>query len=307
MNFDVVCMGETLIDFIGNQEEKPIRETKDFHRYLGGSPTNVAMNLARLGLAVKMVSTVGNDGFGTFITSKLAQNNINIDDVKLDPQHATSVIFVSRTQNTPEFVAMRDADFRLTTDQLSDDILAKSRLFHTTCFALSKQPARDTILDRAKAAHALGAVISIDINYAPEIWPDREQALESIEQYCRLNPVVKASEDDIIRLFGESMSHQEFFDTMHGWGAKQVCLTLGKAGAKLSDGDSIKELAAIKIDKIMDATGAGDAFWSGFLFGYLKNHEPEKCMKAGLQMAAIKLQHVGRIPDYANIISSYFD
>lgn len=307
MNFDVICIGETLIDFIGNQEEKPIRKTKDYHRYLGGSPTNVAMNLARLGMSVKMVATVGKDGFGSYIIDRLAENNINIDDVKQDPDNATTVIFVNRTQHTPEFVAMRHADYNITTEQLTDQALSNSRLFHTTCFALSKKPAQQTILDRAQAASKMGAIVSIDINYAPQIWPDAQEALRCIEQYCGLHPVVKASEDDISRLFGNDMSHQDFFNTMHRWGAKQVCLTLGSKGAKLSDGKSIIQLAAVKIDKIMDATGAGDAFWSGFLFGYLKELSPEKCMKAGLQMASIKLQHVGRIPDYASVISSVFD
>jgi fructokinase len=265
------------------------------------------MNLSRLGLAVKMVATVGKDGFGSYIIKRLAKNNINVDSIKQDPDNATSVIFVNRTQHTPEFVAMRQADFNITANQLSDEVIGRSRLFHTTCFALSKQPAQDVILNRAKAAHQMGAVISIDINYAPQIWPDTKQALQCIEQYCSLQPLVKASEDDISRLFGSTMSHREFFDTMHAWGAKQVCLTLGSKGAILSDGTSINELAAIKIENIMDATGAGDAFWSGFLFGYLKGLTAQKCMKAGLQMAAIKLQHVGRIPDYASAISSIFD
>ena len=158
-----------------------------------------------------------------------------------------------------------------------------------------------------EAAKSFGATLSIDINYAPQIWPDRQEALRCIEQFCDLNPVIKASEDDITRLFGSDMSHDQFFTTMHKWGAKVVCLTLGKKGAKLSDGRIIRESEAIKINKIMDATGAGDAFWSGFLFAYLKELSLEKCMKAGLQMAAIKLQHVGRIPDYANVISSIFE
>ena len=63
-DIDILCAGETLIDFIGTQTEAPLSETKDYHRYLGGSPTNVAMNMARLGASVEMVATVGDDGFG---------------------------------------------------------------------------------------------------------------------------------------------------------------------------------------------------------------------------------------------------
>jgi len=60
-NIGIFCVGETLIDFIGHQEEARIEETKDYHRYLGGSPTNVAMNMARLGVNVCLASTIGED------------------------------------------------------------------------------------------------------------------------------------------------------------------------------------------------------------------------------------------------------
>ena len=63
------------------------------------------------------------------------------------------------------------------------------------------------------------------------------------------------------------------------------------------------QLSALKVEKIMDATGAGDAFWSGFLYGFVRGQKPENCMATALKMAAIKLQNVGRIPDYADVIS----
>ena len=58
-NIDILCVGEVLIDFIGHQKDVLINNTRDYHRYLGGSPTNVAMNSARLGLKSRMVATVG--------------------------------------------------------------------------------------------------------------------------------------------------------------------------------------------------------------------------------------------------------
>ena len=100
------------------------------------------------------------------------------------------------------------------------------------------------------------------------------------------------------------MSHKEVFMHLHSLGAKMVCFTLGKDGAKLSEkGKPEISLSALKVEKIMDATGAGDAFWSGFLFAYVKGKNREQCMEAALKMAAIKLQNVGRIPDYADVIS----
>ncbi|HAT67664.1 MAG TPA: carbohydrate kinase, partial [Flavobacteriaceae bacterium] len=75
---DIVCVGETLIDFIGEQTEEPIKNTKDYHRYLGGSPTNVAMNMARLGAHVEMIATVGKDGFGDYIVTRLKEAEVGV-------------------------------------------------------------------------------------------------------------------------------------------------------------------------------------------------------------------------------------
>ena len=79
---NILCVGETLIDFIGLQSGVTISETKDYHRYLGGSPTNVAINLARLGLNVNMVSTVGDDGFGSYAIQRLERLGVETSSIK---------------------------------------------------------------------------------------------------------------------------------------------------------------------------------------------------------------------------------
>ncbi|MFY7728555.1 MAG: PfkB family carbohydrate kinase, partial [Flavobacterium sp.] len=61
-NIDILCIGETLIDFIGNETDATLQQTSGYKRLLGGSPTNVAFNAAKLGLRAAIVSTVGNDG-----------------------------------------------------------------------------------------------------------------------------------------------------------------------------------------------------------------------------------------------------
>lgn len=301
---DIICVGETLIDFIGTQVEAPIKETKDYHRYLGGSPTNVAMNLARLGCNVTMVATVGADGFGDYILKRLQETDMETAHIAERKDLPTTVIFVNRTQHTPEFIAMRGADAEIVPSQIPDTLLSSAKIFHTTCFALSKEPARTTILEKATKAHSLGCQLSIDINYSEKIWPETSEAKKALASYVSHGAMVKVSQDDMDRLFGNGITHDEIFEQLHDWGASKVCLTLGKNGAKLSEkGASILQLSALQVDKIMDATGAGDAFWSGFLFGILKQQPSEKCMATALKMAAIKLQNVGRVPDYAEVLS----
>lgn len=303
-DISILCVGEVLIDFIGHQFDVLINNTRDYHRYLGGSPTNVAMNSARLGLNAMMVATVGNDGFGEYIFERLNNVNVHTGNIKKLKNKPTSVIFVSRSKGTPDFIPFREADSYITEDQISKSILEQTNIFHTTCFALSKEPAQSTILKKAKEAYDLGCKLSIDINYAKKLWDSKEEAIKVIKTYCSFNPLIKISEDDMLRLFGKKLPHQEIFEFFHNLGVDKVCLTLGKNGVKLSQSrKKIIVLPAIKVEKVMDTTGAGDAFWSGFLFAYIKEKPIEECLQIALKLAALKLQNVGRLPDNINILS----
>jgi len=304
-HIDILCVGETLIDFIGSQVEEPMDKTKDYHRYLGGSPTNVALNMARLGMKVQMAATVGQDGFGSYIIKRFEESEIPTDHIRRIESPNTTVIFVNRTVNTPEFIAMRGADCQIVPLQIPKQLLEQTKIFHTSCFALSRQPSRDTIIAKAEEAQKAGCQLSIDINYSEKIWPHTQEAVQVISNFCKNGPLVKVSQDDMDRLFGKGLSHEAIFDKLHDLGAKLVCLTLGKNGAKLSQsGATILEFPALKVEKIVDSTGAGDAFWSGFLFSWLQGKPNQICMETALKMAAIKLQNVGRIPDYVLEISN---
>ena len=303
-SIDILCIGEVLVDFIGHQTGVNINETRDYHRYLGGSPTNVAMNSARLGLKSVLVATVGNDAFGEYVFKRLEEVGVNTAYIKTVEGKPTSVIFVSRTESTPDFIPFREADYRITENQINKVVLESTTIFHTTCFALSKDPAQTTILKKAEEAYNLGCKLSIDLNYAKKLWDSQAVALEVIKGYCKFDPLVKISEDDMLRLFEKKLSHDEIFDFFHEAGVGIVCLTLGSEGVKLSQkGQGIIQLPAIKVDNVKDATGAGDAFWSGFLFAYIKEKPIEKCLEVALQLAALKLQNVGRLPDNINILS----
>lgn len=303
---DILCVGEVLIDFIGHQSGVQINETKDYHRYLGGSPTNVAMNCKRLGLNSKLVASVGNDGFADYIFKRFDEVGIDVSDVQKLEDYATSVIFVSRTDGTPDFIPYRMADCQISEDQIPSEVLKKTKIFHTTCFALSQRPAQEVILKKAKEAFELGCLISADLNYAQKIWPDREEAFRVIKAYCALKPYLKISEDDMFRLFGKHLPHDEIFEFLHSHGAEIICLTLGSDGVVLSQkGKDPFSLPAIKLERIVDATGAGDAFWSGFLFAHIKGKSLRECLHIALKLAALKLQNIGRLPNNINVISEF--
>lgn len=298
---DIISVGEVLIDFIGHEVNTSINRTKDYHRFLGGSPTNVAVNAARLGLKSVLVATCGQDGLGEYIVRKLKANNVITSHVRKSESEPTSVIFVSKSTGTPDFIPYREADYQIDQSQITDELLESAKIFHTTCFALSKNPARTTILESAKKAKALGAQTSIDINFSERIWPNREEAKEVLREYLSTNPLVKLSEDDCYRLFAEAKTEDYIFEYFHELGASTICLTKGKDGVVLSDKKfGMFHQKATHLDEIKDTTGAGDAFWTGFLYAQLLNRNLEDSITIAQKLAVLKLQNVGRLPEGIN-------
>jgi len=293
---DIICVGEILIDMIGDEVAENLAETKSFSKYVGGSPTNVAKNMAQLGFNSVIIASVGNDDLGKFIKKRLTDTKLNLEYVKVIKQQSTSVIKVLRLKNTPEFKPYRQADFHIETSQIPTELLENSKIFHTTCFALSKNPAQTTILQKAKEAFNKGCQLSIDLNYAKKIWGDND-VLPVLKTYCQYRPLVKLSDDDVYRIFNKNLSNQKIFDYFIGLGAKLVCLTKGKEGAFVAvKGKKIIFQPAPKVNKVVDTTGAGDAFWSGFLAGYLRELPIKERLIIANKLVAKKIQYVGGLP-----------
>jgi sugar/nucleoside kinase (ribokinase family) len=306
--FAVLSVGELLADLIGHHVSTSLLDSQDFRRYQGGSPANMAANMARLGGQVALIACVGNDNIGRYLTRQVAETGVNIDYVTADPLEPSSIVVVSRTAGTPDFVAYRHADCQIKPEQLPDSLLAQTQLFHTTCFALSRQPAQDTIIDAARRAHAAGCMVSIDANYAPTIWPDRDQAWRVLADYFASGALVKVSEDDVERLYGEKQEPERILRDFHQMGASIICLTLGPDGSLVSYDGGAKQarIPGKKLD-VVDVTGAGDAYWAGFLTAYLDGYAPGNCAHAGAALAKMKLTRQGSLPDKVDLKLIYQD
>lgn len=297
-DMQVICMGEILIDFIGSHSSPDISSTTEFKRYLGGSPANVAINLKKLGCDAALVATIGSDGLGDFLLREMESLDMTTQFIHKAGLVPTSAILVSKTADTPDFIAYREADSMILMDQIPDDVIKTAAVFHTTCFALSRNPARETILEKAKTAAASGCLLSIDLNYSQKIWPDRKEAIEVIQHYCSHQPIVKISLDDTERLYGRDFTEEELFQKLHTYGAELICLTRGGDGVRVSQkGKAIIDMPAIPLKSVVDATGAGDAFWAGFLCARLQDKTVEQCVEFALKIASVKLANIGGLPE----------
>lgn len=297
----VLSIGELLADFIGNRESENVGQTQDFRRFQGGSAANLAVNMSIIGKSAALVACVGDDSLGNFLVDRVRECGVDIQFVVKDQHAPTSVVLVTRSTATPDFVAYRAADILLRREHIPFDALAGCAIYHSTCFALSRDPAQETILEGAEIAHQMGCRLSLDVNYHPSLWEKRQRALEVIARYCRFGTLVKASLDDLARLFGDhDLDEARAIANFHEWGAQLVCLTKGKAGSIVSwqHGKHMQAVAA-RTTTVVDTTGAGDAYWAGFLSAWLDGYKPPRCALAGSYLAAMKLSKAGPLTEHA--------
>lgn len=250
-----------------------------------------------MGCRSTVVSKTGTDAFGRFIRDELEQHGVGTDYLIQDPNANTTVIFVSRTTGTPDFLALRDADYALAPDEVPEEAIARARIVHASTFALSRNPCRTAVSKALRLAHEQGKVVSLDPNYSPRIWPDYEEAQQVVRTLCRYVTVIKPSMDDASRFFGAGHTPEQYIQMFHALGPKTVILTMGKEGVLASYQGQIVGHVPVRPVEVVDATGAGDAFWAGFLVAELDGRPLEECVLFAREIAELKMATVGPLAD----------
>ncbi len=289
---DALIVGEALVDLISTEPAASLKAAHTFTRYAGGSPANLANNLARLGKRVALAARVGDDAFGHFLLEALRGSGVVEDYVRADRRFHTSLVAVTRTAGTPDFDVFREADYQLTPEDVPLAAAERARLLHASSWPLSREPARSLVEALFVRAQAAGKWISLDPNYSPKVWPHPEEARAVMQHFMRYATLTKPSLDDAERLLGPGLTPEAYLERFHAMGPRAVVLTMGAQGMWLSvDGERLF-LAAQPVE-VRDATGAGDAFWAGFLTALLEGHAWETCLRFAREVVGLKLRTVG--------------
>ncbi|KXS47277.1 MAG: fructokinase, partial [Halanaerobium sp. T82-1] len=273
----------------------------------GGSPANVLVNMQRLENKTAFISRVGKDEFGEYLTEILEKEGVNLDCLQHDQEEGTPIIFVNKSKETPSWLAYRGADINIEITEKIYNKIDNSSVFFTGSFILSKNPARANAIKAVEHAVKKNKLFAFDPSFRAILWPEGNKGSEIIRELLAQADFIKPSLDDAYHLYGQD--HPEnYLKKYHNNGAKIVILTLGKDGLLLSDGKNEPVHIPVFSEKVVDVTGAGDSFWSGFLTGILKGLPIIEAAKLGNAVAAFKIQGVGAlssVPPLMEIISYY--
>lgn len=293
---DIFCAGELLVDFTTAEFVRTPDEATLFRRLPGGSPANLSMNMARLGKKAMLAATVGSDEMGNVLKNYVARLGVDVSCVA-QVEEPTTLFLDIRTASGTGLQTYRTADHLLSIRQFPYNRFDDVSIFYTTCFAMSKMPAQQVLLQASERAHRAGMRLSMDVNYSEKIWPERRDAQRIVGEYCRMGGIIKISDSDYLNLYGEEKSAPEaVLDQFLRLGAGEVCYTLGANGCWVAD-DKNRYFAPARPVEIKDPIGVGDAFWAGYLTALLEDKTLEERAQAGHRMAEMKIGNFGPLPD----------
>ena len=312
---DLICIGRTCVDLYAEQEGAPLEDVQSFRKYVGGSATNIAFGTARLGIKSSMLTRVGDEHMGRFMRRTLAENGVNVSHVWFDPEHLTPYVLlaVRETEDFPRIFAYGDAaDIALEEEDFDPDYIASSKALLITGTPLSRDGSRAATLKAVEAAKEAGTRIAFDVDYRPVFWgvasheqggemfvesEEVTQAYQSVLPDCDL--IVGTEEE--IRIAGGSTDTVEALRNIRELSDATIVLKVGAMGAVVFPKeipDDVEEGISVPgfPVEVFNTVGAGDAFMSGFMSGWLEDEPPEECLRLGNACGAIVVSRHGCSP-----------
>ena len=265
--FDVVALGELLIDFTANgtsEQGNPIFEANP-----GGAPCNVLAMLRKLDKTCAFIGKVGNDMFGQQLKAVAGEAGICMDALLMDDDVRTTLAFVKTAENGDRdfsFYRNPGADMMLKKDELPLDVIEGARIFHFGTLSMTHEEVREATKTAVLAAKEAGAIISFDPNLRPPLWESLMDAKAQILWGLSTCDVLKIADNEIEFLTGTS----DFDKGVAALRAQcqNIRLTNVTAGANGSYAyyeDKKVFVPSFLLGGTIETTGAGDTFCASVL------------------------------------------
>lgn len=280
--FDVTALGELLIDFTENgttSQGNPLLEANP-----GGAVCNVLAMLGRLGKKTAFIGKVGQDMFGTQLKNAVEEVGIDTRALFMDEEVHTTLAFVhTYPDGDRDFSFYRNpgADMMLTKNEVPDDLIQNSRLFHFGTLSSTHEGVREATRHAIEVAKDAGCIITFDPNLRPPLWKSLDDARREIEYGMTKCDVLKISDNEVEFLFDTTDYDKGAALIREKYNIPLVLITMGKAGSRAYYKDMLVEAAPFLQKTTIETTGAGDTFCASTL-NYILEHGLENLTEENL-------------------------
>lgn len=295
--FDVLTVGHGLIDirfivekFAGPDEESSIlRQT----RGVGGSAANVAIDVSRLGGRSSTIIKVGLDGFGRIVIDELMREKVDVSGVKVCIGDTGFTVVIIDGSGRITMYGYKGAAEKLLPTDIDEQLISRAKTVHIASLR------KDTSLQAAMVAKKHNALVSWD--------PGRRLSLMGLDyfkDFLKYVDIVLVNRNEARNLTGTN-DYKQAANQILEYGPEIVVVKKGAEGvyAKTSNGEEY-EFPAFPVEKVIDTTGAGDAFAAGLLLGLVRGYNLRKALIYGNAVAALKTTKLGshNVPSHDEVI-----
>jgi 5-dehydro-2-deoxygluconokinase len=312
---DLLAIGRSSVDLYGQQVGGRLEDMGSFAKYVGGSPTNTAIGGARLGLKTALLTRVGGDHMGRFIREQLVREGVDVGSVITDAARLTALVILGiRDRETFPLIFYREdcADMALTAGDVDEAQVQAARAVLINGTHLSRAGVREASMKAAELVRTSGGKVVFDVDYRPVLWGLTARDLgetrfvahaavtEILQRVLPVCDLVVGTEEEIHILGGTTDTIAALRSVRERTNALLVCKR-GPDGCSAFPGEIPDSLDEGVVGpgfnvEVFNVLGAGDAFMSGFLRGWLRALPLERCCELANAAGAIVVSRHGCAP-----------
>lgn len=307
--YDLIAVGRACIDLNAVEFNRPMEETMTFAKYVGGSPANVAIGLAKLGLKPGFIGKLADDQHGRFIKTYMTAEGVDMEETVLDTAgHKTGLAFTEiKSPSECSILMYRDevADLYLEASEVDEAYIKEARLLLVSGTALSMSPSREAILTAVAYAKKNDVPVVFELDYRPYTWQSLEDTAVYYSLVANQADIIIGTRDEFDRLENkEGGKNEETIAALFQQSAQLIVIKHGVEGsyAYTKAGD-VYNGKAYKT-KVLKTFGAGDSYAAAFIYAVLAGKSIETALKYGSASASIvvsKHSSSDAMPDVAAI------
>jgi 5-dehydro-2-deoxygluconokinase len=311
--FDLLTMGRSSIDLYSQNIGADFIAIKGFDAFVGGSPLNIAVGASRLGAKVSLLTGLGNDKVGDFILHFLQRQKVNTSTIpRIDGARTSAVLLGIEPPDRFPLVYYRDncADSQMTIDHVIAADVAQFKMLEISATALNIEPSRSAVFFAIETAFENNVDVVLDIDFRADQWKDLRSFGLMVRAVLPKVKIAIGTEEEILAATLQNagqvkISHQQIsapeikgnidvsIQKILKSGPEILIVKRGSKGATIhyKDGKA-EEVPGFPVE-ILNVLGAGDAFASGFIYGYLQNWSLYKACRLGNASGAWVVQKPG--------------
>ena len=312
---DLVCLGRAGVDFYADQVGSRLEDVSSLSKYIGGSSTNIACCSSRMGLSTALITRVGDEPMGQFIREQLQREGVDTRNVITDPERLTAMVVLGlKDRDTFPLIFYREncADMAISVEDLDAQLITQARALLITGTHFSTEAVFKTSRAALKLARQAGVKTVIDIDYRPVLWgltakgdgETRFIASDAVSAHLQgilseFDLIIGTEEE--VHIAGGSTDTHTALQAIRNISNAVIVLKRGPFGAtvydsaipaNLDDGITVKGVQV----EVMNVLGAGDAFASGFLRGWLNGEGFEQALRYANACGALVVSRHGCTP-----------